>query len=422
MRRPVQAGRSPLVRAPWIVTAPDRRDGHDRIVPARSQSPALSTDWSRVLALRLHRHHLAERTTPDRLVDVVGEMVGLHAQVMSSAELQAAARIDGLRPDDVRDALAAQRSLVKAWSFRGTIHLLTPDDLADFVVAAATRERWHEAVWLRFVEMTEADVERLIRAVGDILTDEPMTRADLADAVAQRLDDPALAGRLRSGWGTFLGAPAQRGELIFGPNDGRNVTFVHPSRWLDRPIALAERPDAGEPIGAFGRMVGRFLVTFPGSSRDMIGRWWGAARASLVTDAISRVPVDLAQIEVDGVRAWTRRVDLDAVAAQEPFVGVRLLPGFDPFTNELPRRVESVLPVDHHEDVYRTAGWVTPLVLVDGRIGGTWELTGNARRGVVNVVRWRSWKRTARRELEAEIDRVAAFLDRPLAVELTKVD
>jgi hypothetical protein len=93
-------------------------------MPKTQAPPALTTDWSRVLAMRIRRQHLAERTTPDRLVPLVGEMVGLHAQVASAAELQANARIDGLRPDDVRDALATRRSIVKAWSFRGTLHYL----------------------------------------------------------------------------------------------------------------------------------------------------------------------------------------------------------------------------------------------------------------------------------------------------------
>jgi Winged helix DNA-binding domain len=384
--------------------------------------PALTTDWSRVIALRLARQQLAVRTSPQRLVDVVGEMVGFHAQVASAAELQANARIEGLRLDDVRDALAAERSIVKAWSFRGTLHLLTPDDLADFVIAASTRERWREDVWLRWVEMTEPQVAALIRAVGDTLTDEPMTRAVLADAVAGHLDDPVLAGRLRTGWGTFLGPAAQRGELIFGPPDGRNVTFVNPSAWLDRPIAFADRPDAGEPIDALARMVSRFLVSFPGSSRDMVARWWGVARSGLISEALDRLPIETAGVDVDGVRTWVRAEDVDDLAATEPFRGVRLLPAFDPFTNELPRRTESVLPVAHHDDVYRTAGWVTPLVLVDGRIGGTWQLSQSARRPVVEVVRWSSWTRDARRELEAEVDRVAAFLDKPLAIKMTAVD
>jgi hypothetical protein len=390
-------------------------------MPKTTEPPALTTDWSRVLALRLRRQHLAARTTPDRLVEVVGEMVGLHAQVASSAELQAAARIDGLRPDDVRDALADRRSLVKAWSFRGTLHYLTPDDLADFVIASATRERWRETVWLRYVEMTEDQVEALIRGVGDTLTDRPMTRAQLADRIADHLADTAMGTKLRTGWGTFLGPAAQRGELAFGPPRGQNVTFVHPSKWLGRPIGFAEQPDAGEPIDALARMIARFLVTFPGSSRDMIVRWWGATRSGLITDALARLPVETSPVEVDGVNAWVRTEDVDALGASKPFRGVRLLPGFDPFTNELPRRTESVLPVAHHDDVYRTAGWVTPLVLVDGRIGGTWQI-GSGKRPTVEVVRWSSWKRLARRELDAEIDRVAAFLDRPLTIDMRRVD
>jgi winged helix DNA-binding protein len=403
------------------VTRADRLVVQDSEVPRSTTPPALTTDWSRVLALRLRRQHVAERTTPDRLVDVVGEIVGLHAQVASAAELQAAARIDGLRPADVRDALADARSIVKAWSFRGTLHLLTPDDLADFVVAAATRERWHEDVWLRYVEMSEAGVEALIRAVGDTLTDEPMTRAELADRIAAHLADTALGTKLRTGWGTFLGPAAQRGELVFGPPRGQNVTFVHPSRWLGRTIALAQRPDAGEPVDAFARLISRFLVTFPGSSRDMIARWWGAPRARLVGEALERLPIDTAEVEVDGVRARVRAEDVAALAATEPFRGVRLLPAFDPFINELPRRTESVLPVAHHDDVYRTAGWVTPLVLVDGRIGGTWKLDGSAKRGVVDIVRWSSWTRAAAEELAGEVDRIAAFLDRPLAIETTTI-
>ena len=80
-----------------------------------------------------------------------------------------------------------------------------------------------------------------------------------------------------------------------------------------------------------------------------------------------------------------------------------------------------MLPVAHHDDAYRTAGWVTPLVVVDGRVGGTWNIAGNANRGVVEVVRWSSWKRAAAGELAAEVDRVAAFLDKPLAIETTTV-
>jgi hypothetical protein len=74
-------------------------------VAKQADRPKTQVSWAQVLAFRLSRQHVVERTNRRRLVDVVGEMVGLHAQVMSSAELQAAARIDGLRRTDVQDAL-----------------------------------------------------------------------------------------------------------------------------------------------------------------------------------------------------------------------------------------------------------------------------------------------------------------------------
>lgn len=138
-------------------------------------------------------------------MDVVREMVGMHAQVASSAELQLAARIDGLRPADVRDALAGERSLVKAWSMRGTLHLLTPEDLARVVMASGTRERWREASWQKAFEITFEQVEAIIAAAGETLSADPMLRADLADAIAAHVSDPAAATKLRTGWGTSWG-------------------------------------------------------------------------------------------------------------------------------------------------------------------------------------------------------------------------
>ncbi len=96
-----------------------------------------------------------------------------------------------------------------------------------------------------------------------------------------------------------------------------------------------------------------------------------------------------------------------------------MLPGFDPFTNELPRKVGSVLDEARHELVHRTAGWVTPIVIVDGRLDGTWEIGGNARHGVLEVRRSSRWRGGVARELAVEVDRIAAFLDRPMTLEVS---
>src|SRR3954468_314806 len=90
----------------------------------------LSVTWDDVRARRLARSSLVDRVGSDRLVDVAHELGGVHAQVQPSAELQLAARVEGITRDDVRDALWRRRSLVKAWTLRGTLHLPAAQDLA----------------------------------------------------------------------------------------------------------------------------------------------------------------------------------------------------------------------------------------------------------------------------------------------------
>jgi hypothetical protein len=82
-----------------------------------------------VLAWRLKRQRLDRSAPRDEALDVVREICGLHAQVMSSAELALWARVEDLKPEWVQEALWERRSLAKTWAMRGTLHLLPSDEL-----------------------------------------------------------------------------------------------------------------------------------------------------------------------------------------------------------------------------------------------------------------------------------------------------
>jgi hypothetical protein len=153
----------------------------------------------------------------------------------------------------------------------------------------------------------------------------------------------------------------------------------------------------------------------------MIARWWGGGRRTGVSRALARVDTSFAEIDVEGTRGLVHQADLDALAAVAPTHAARLLPGFDPFTNELPRRVDSVLIPANHDRVHRIAGWVTPIIVIDGRVAGTWEIeNGKAGAGTVVVRPFQRWRGGARPELEAEVERIVEFLDRPLRLEIGK--
>src|SRR5262245_17730877 len=183
--------------------------------------------WEQVRAWRLARQQLVERVPAGRMLAVVGEVCGLHAQVPSSAELQVWARVDGVGPQDVRDALWERRSLVRTWCMRGTLHLLAAEDLPGYVAALRTHDRWWKGAWLRMIGFSAGELRAILDAIADSLGEEPLTREELAERVAGQVG-PRARERMLSGWGELLKPAAFKGSLICGPPRGQSVTFVRP--------------------------------------------------------------------------------------------------------------------------------------------------------------------------------------------------
>ena len=90
--------------------------------------------WPQVHAFRLERHGLTTAESTD-LQDLCRATCGFQAQVFSAAELQAAARTSRTNVDDIRHALYNERSLIKTWLMRGTLHLISADDYPIYISA-----------------------------------------------------------------------------------------------------------------------------------------------------------------------------------------------------------------------------------------------------------------------------------------------
>jgi DNA glycosylase AlkZ-like len=85
-------------------------------------APRLKLSWTRAAAWRVRQHHLDRRAPAGSMVAVASRLCGLHAQIMSSAELMCWARVEDLDRGAVQRALWEERTLVKTWAMRGTLH------------------------------------------------------------------------------------------------------------------------------------------------------------------------------------------------------------------------------------------------------------------------------------------------------------
>ena len=335
-----------------------------------------SLAWDQVLGWRVGRHRLASPAgTP---VEVTSVLAGVQTQVATSAHQVLAVRCASPEGIDLDRLLWTDRALVKTWAMRGTLHMLPAAEWPEWVALLRTREWRITPAWVKYHGVTAEELDAVTAVVPEALAGGPLTRDELADRVAGLTGHAHLAEQLRSGWTAVFKPAAAQGLLCQGPPRDGNITFVDPVRWLGKK-ATRPAPDPDEAVAA---VLARCLDAYGPATVQDVARWLGVqpkpARLLLARHADSLVQVDLA-----GQKAWLTPDGAAAIAGAAPPEGVWLLPGFDPYVLAPISHRAEIIPAGKVDAVSRTAGWISPVLLVDGRIAGTWE--PSTARGVTTV-------------------------------------
>ena len=360
--------------------------------------------WSEVCARRLARHGLAAPAEGIRPVDVVSAMAGTHAQVMSSAELAIGLRTAGQTRLDVREALWGDRSIIKTFGPRGTVHLLPAEELPLWT-AALSAVPVSASTFSAAIRMTSEQTEEVVAAITKVLDGNELTIDELSEAVVEAtgpwagdLVMPAFQG-MWPRWRQALHLAGVRGALCFGPNRGRKITYTSPQMWLP-----GFRP--AETQTGLAHVVKRYLHAYGPSTPQRFAHWLNAP-ARWAVELFDSLSDELQQVEVEGASAWVARGDLEVPSA--PPQGVRLLPYFDGYAyrvgNQPPallypgRAAERVLPGNFQ------------VLLIDGVVAGLWHQRRSGRRLHLTVESLAPLSPTQLDDLDHQAERVAAVLE-----------
>ncbi|MDQ7843361.1 MAG: winged helix DNA-binding domain-containing protein [Armatimonadota bacterium] len=369
----------------------------------------LRVSWRQALAWRMRRHLLDPVGTLP-VAGVVRRLCAVQTQVASSAELAVRLRRERSRPGEVARALAEGR-LIKTWAMRGALHLLTPEDGGAFLSLIAAGRRWELPSWQRYFGLTPQVMIHFREAVREALDGAPLTREELIAALVRRRRLRHLGEGLRSGWGTLLKPLAWLGDLCHGPARGPRVTFTRPEAASPRWASLPD-PDEAGPVA-----VRAYLAAYGPATMDNFGRWLGAGTGRRrLRAAFAALGDALAEVEVDGERAYVLAEDVDALASTKPTAAVRLLPGFDQYVLGPGTDDVHILPPGRRSAVSRQAGWIAPIVVASGVVCGTWEPDGDH----VRIAWFREAGRPPRKALEAEVARLSSILARDFGAVVTQ--
>ncbi len=353
--------------------------------------------WDQALAWRMRRHYLIERASPDDLVAVVDRLCGLHAQLMSSVDLALWARIDGLQREAVADALWRKRTLVKIWAMRATLHVLRAADLGTFIAGFGI---WKPGVW----PLKNPEAVPVAGYIDKALRGHILTRTELAAALSKLGATKKMVEGMQGSWSGSLRYASFCGSLCFAANDGPEARFTHPATWLRK---LKVETDQNK---AFNALTTRYLAAYgPASARDLGPRWWGINQG-LAKRRLAALGDAATEVTIEGERYWMLSQDVADLATTKPATVVRLLPAFDQWVVCASRRVPALLDQKYRQRIYRLQGWVSAVLLVNGRMAGVWKHEHKGRTVIVEIQAFAKLPRWTRTHIAAEAERLASFV------------
>jgi hypothetical protein len=368
--------------------------------------------WSQVHAWRMSQHGLSPRFSSQDFLQAVTRTGGIQAQVASAAELALCSRVEGLSPRDVQAALWQDRTLLKTWAMRGTLHVLAASELPLYVAA---RDWQHTASWSNYFAAfgltTAAQQEAFLSAIPHVLEQGPLTRQQLADAVAKHTGMAhARDFILSESWGSPLKPSAYRGDLCFGPGQGKTVTFMNPRGSIEewQPI---------EPKLALQELARRYLWAYGPATADDFRFWWGCGK-TLAKSLFHSLAEEVEEVEVEGWRAVALRATVPLIQSVEPVEQIHLLPLFDAYTiGAPPRGGEPLLAPAYKSQVFNQQGWAFAVVLVNGSIQGVWDYTIRRTHIVVKVNLFCSSTPAIRKGIAAEAERLSHLFEKEVVLE-----
>lgn len=336
---------------------------------------------------------------PPSPMGAVRRLVAIQAQLVQAAALALRARTQGLHASDVAAALRDDRSLVREWLLRGTLHLVAADDLRWVQAALGPDIAWAGRPRRLELGLSDEVVERGLRAITFVLGVEgPLTRDELVDRLAARgvALDPGSQAPIH-----LIGLAGRLGTLCLGPDrDGGEPSYVLTEDWLGTPRG---RPPERE--AAVAELARRYVDAHGPAGVDDLAAWSGL-RPTEARAALRSIADELVEVEAAGERAWLPR----GRRLEPGGSGVRLLPHFDPYLLAYRRRDFALTP-ELSRRLQRGGGFVHPVLVADGRGLAACAIRTRGSRTTVEVDPISPLGPDERAGLVAEVDDLGRFLE-----------
>ncbi len=352
-----------------------------------------------IVRRRLLAQHIS--TTFSRPADVVAWFGAVQAQDYLGALWAVGLRTADARERDVERALA-QRTIIRSWPMRGTLHFLAATDARWIIELLAPRAAQAAAGRLRAMGIDTRVLSRARRALVKHLEGGRLLTRPAAYGVLERA---GIATRGQRGL-HVLWRLAHDGLLCFGARQGKQHTFVLLEEWLPR----AKRLPRDEALPELARRY--FAAHGPATLRDFA--WWSGMT---LTDArlATHMAGKLIEHEAIADQPYCFVPAVSSESSRHAGNQAHALPAFDEFFVGYADRRAAVDPaLAPRVGAFDVLG---PVIVLDGRLVARWRRRLRAGKVVFSVSPFAPLSEARTRAVRHALARYARFLELGCTVE-----
>jgi uncharacterized protein YcaQ len=295
---------------------------------------------------------------------------------------------------DVDRARTEERSLLRTWVMRKTIHLIPSDDAGWMLpLFEPAIERWSRRR-LGQLGMAAGVQERALATIARVLREDgPLTRSEIAERIEAAGVELTTQTRLH-----LMMVAVTSGIAILGPDRGRSACLVRREDWLGEPPTV-------DRDAALAELARRYLRAFgPATDRDFA--YWSGLGLREVRSGLAAIAAELDENRVDGELLLSLR----GGGSRLPRSGhVRMLGAFDTYLLGYRSR-EFAVPAEHVGAVKEGGGGlIRPVIVRDGVVIGGWRSSRKGGKLEIELDLAETAPAEMRRAVEAEVEDIARF-------------
>jgi len=356
-------------------------------VPAR-------IDPGRLARLRAAAQLIHRPTSARDPAEIARSIAGAQSQDVYAGPQTFRSRSRTLTADDIRRARTEERSLLRTWVMRTTIHLIPTDDSGWWLpLYEPGIERWSRRR-LDQLGLPTAKQDKALRVAGRVLADEgPLTRSE----VRERIEAAGIELNTQTGMHIALTAVVS-GIACLGPDKGKSTCLIRREDWLEP----APRFDRGNALAELGR---RYIRAFaPSTERDFA--YWSGLPLRDVRAALESISEEIQEVRVGEETMLAPRGGLPRL----PGTGqVRMLGNFDTYLLGWKDREFSVSG-EHATHVKEGGGgWIRPVIVEDGIVIGGWRSSRKGGRLEIALNLPKNERKRLEKKIDAELTDLARF-------------